>query len=230
MYRIKIVCCALMAIFALGAVASTSASAAELPEFTVVTNGTLSAGEVELTNRTSSMNYKCKSWQGTFTGMTNTTGTFTLDFLECTARIAGITMACKSLGDAFNNPAKPKTGTILSGGSYAMSQVAPHRFMNLTVNQLHIECSNEALTATALLLENGVLLADFTPIGTKTKEFKMEINAKEGKQEFTEWENDSGESVKAALDDSLDGGKEEAIAMNSEPVALTMEKETELAK
>lgn len=215
--------------FVITAMAATPAYAVELPEFTLKTNGKTTGGAVTINNHLGVV-YTCTSWAGTTTSTGGAGGNYSLTFSECTATILTVKMACRSLGDAYDNENAPKHGTILSSGQYFLvpgGAQTPPVSMLLLGNQLHIECTNETKTIAHLLAERGWVLATFSPRNAKTKEFKLAFKGKEGKQELTEWENDKGEVTKIGLESSLDGGSFEADDEIAE-VTLSTEKETEV--
>ena len=235
MHRVKVVCLALMAVFALGVVAAASASAAELPEFKTETKGTLSGGSGELTSKAGAI--KCEKLTGTFEPLSTkskTLGTYTLNFTTC--KEPKLTLACKSLGDPYNSASKPENGTILTGGEWHLvpgPKQVPTALILLLVKELHVECSNAGLTITVLFLIKGDVLGLITPLGTKTKEFKVEVKttkAEGTEQEEKTFENDSGTVVSAKLESSLDSGTIEPAGENSSAATLTMETETEIEK
>jgi len=232
MHRVKVVCLALMAVFALGVVAAASASAAELPEFKTETKGTLTGGAGELTSPGGVI--KCEKLSGTFEPLSSkskTLGTYTLSFSECTEK--KFTLACRSLGDKFNSETAPANGTILTGGEWHLvpgPKQSPTALMLLLVTELHVECSSKTLSTQFLFLIKGDVLGKISPLGSKTKEFEVNVLATENKQELTKFENDSGTEVEAGLKVSIDGAAAETAGENSPKAKLTMEKETEIEK
>jgi len=230
--HVKAAFLALLAIFALGAVASASASASELPEFRTATNGTTSGGEDEFVTKAG--NVKCAKETGEIKEEDKTKGTYTFTFSEC--REPKLKLGCRSLGDDFNDETKPELGTILLGGTWTVlagPRQTPSAELLLELTEVHVECSNATLSVTLLFLLKGDAIGLITPEDSEAKEFKVEVEttkAEGTEQKEKTYENDSGTIVEAKLEDSIDGGATEAAGDDSSAVTLKMEKDTEIEK
>ena len=231
MNRLKILLLALLTVCVVG-VAMTSSASAEvtLPEFMTETSGSATAGEGELTSSTGTV-IKCTDLAARLSFTSRRLGLFTFDFLTCTARVLGQTLGCKSLGDTYKNNARPNEGgTILVGGEWHL--LRPFYLIWLLLKEVHIECSNEKLTITALILVRGNVLGTLKAKAGSKKEFEIAVKTTERggtKQEVTEYENDEGAKVKAGgLESSVNGGAFSASGENSPVALLTTEANTEL--
>ena len=229
MNRIKILILALLTVCAVG-VAMTSSASAEvtLPEFMTETSGTATAGAGELNGAAI---IKCKTLAAALSFLSHRLGDFTFDFNLCTARVLGQTLGCKSLGDRYDNNARPNEGgTILVGGEWHL--LRPFYLIWFLVKELHLECSNEKLTITALILIRGNVLGLIKAKSGSKKEFLVEVETTKAEgtiQKVTEYENDEGAKVKAGgLEASVNGGTFSAAGELSSVATLTTEKETEL--
>jgi len=167
-----------------------------LPEFSVQTNFKGTSGKGELKSKET---ISCSSDTSSTSMEANKhLGTYAITFSGCTA-LAGI-VKCQSLGDA--------AGTILTDGSWhlvleTLGGVDKHLILFL-LKHLHIEC------ATVLVLVLGTLLGELKPLGVKTKNFEIKIEAPNSKQEFTSYENEGGTLVAAGLRVATNEGTEEA--------------------
>jgi hypothetical protein len=234
MHRLKVVCLALVAVFAVGAVVASSAFAeARLPEFTRGGKSTVTVGEGEFTSSVAAI--KCRTMSGSLETESGTRrlGPFTFDFKTCTATVLGERLGCKSLGDTYINAARPtEGGTILVNGSWHLvpgRRQTPAALVLLLVKEVHLECSNERLTITALVLVRGSVLGAISPLARSTKKFtiNVETTAKGGTtQKTTEFENDREEAVTARLESSTDSATAfEATGVNSSAITLEGEEQ-----
>ena len=141
-------------------------------------------------------------------------------------------LGCKSLGDTYKNTAKPNEGgTLLMSGTWHLvrgDKGVPPELMLFSLKELHIECSNEKLTLTILTLMKGSVLGKITTKKGTKNEFEVEVRAERAKQEFTEYENDAGTLVKAALEASMNGEPLFAVGENSSTATLKTTLDTEL--
>lgn len=196
MQRLKALWLALIAAFAVSAIASASAWA--LPEFlgTLPTTFTGTSGAGELVSGGLSIKCKKDTSSGTFENSKH--GTFSVDFKECTGPL---NEACNSLGDA--------SGIILVTGNAlsAFDSLSPlgAALILLVEPEVHIICHS---IKEELILVKGAVLALVLPINVKTKKFELLVEVEAGKQKETEYWNDSGVKVKLAdpLLSSLNGG------------------------
>lgn len=195
MRQLKIFAVMLMAVFTLGAVAVSSASAAmALPELTNTNNGTISGG-VGKFRGAATITCNKVSGSGT-TAASLKLGTYTLDFKECEA----FKEECHSLGAT--------AGLIATGGEWhlVLDTLAgtDFRLIWFLVKNLHIECK----FLSSLVVVEGNVLCEIKEL----KEGEFEINCdteEEGKkQHFREFENTAGEKVTTGigLESSLDEG------------------------
>jgi hypothetical protein len=210
-HRVKLLGLTLIAVFALGATASTLALASELPVFSVETKftGTSGAGKFGV----SEGEVKCKSATSSGTPSSTDAGTFTTDFKECSL----ISSQCHSLGDA--------SGIILAGGEYRLVALkSEEEGIWFLLKELHIECAS---LSTLILLTGGVL-GSITPTLSKTTKFEVKVDASGGKQEITEFEDGSGRKTGVWLDGSIDGGTIKSATEESAENKITTSSETEV--
>jgi hypothetical protein len=201
MHRLKILVVASMAVFALAALVSASASAAMvLPEFTTKTGWTGTSGAGKLTTA-SGNEIKCGAGTNSGTAENNKEGQFSITFTKCKSEkpIAGV--SCNSKGDAAE--------TILTGGTWhlvltTISGVDKHLEW-LLVKPLTVECSITSFAIT------GNLLGEVTPANTSTKSYALKVAVPVAKeQEFTTFENNNGEAVTASLKSGSEAAYEES--------------------
>ena len=154
MNRIKILILALLTVCSVGVAMTSSASAeVSLPEFMTETSGTATAGEGELVS-SSGTAFKCRGFAAALSFLSHRLGDFTFDFHLCTSKVLGVTLGCKSLGDRYDNSARPNEGgTILENGTWHL--VRPFYLIWFLIKEVHLECSNEKLTITSLNLNAG---------------------------------------------------------------------------
>ena len=108
----------------------------------------------------------------------------------------------------------------------------PFYLIWLLLKEVHLECSNEKLTITALILIRGNVLGLIKAKSGSKKEFLVEVETTEPtgtKQRVTEYENDEGAKVKAGgLESSTNGGAFAAAGENSSVATLVTNENTEL--
>jgi hypothetical protein len=211
MRHLRVLGLALLALFAVGAVASASASAA-LPQ--VLVGGVASAATFK---GTSEPVPKLETLKGTFVeceksastteiGANGESGTFHVTFSgKCHAVRSGVSAECTGLGDTTK-------GTILALGTVKFVYdklgtelgVAAH----LTLEPVHFEC--EAFGVKELVKVSGDLLCLITPINTLTA--KSAILCKQTKGDSTElkyWETSEGtEKITSLLTATAEGTAE----------------------
>src|SRR4029077_10747630 len=211
MQRLKASGLVLMAVFSISALASTSAWAVELPEFTVETNakGVDGAYQFNLAGGT----YKCTNSTYAYTVVNHQLGTFVLDLFGCKREGT----ACNSLDD----PAE----TILWPGDYHTVQLGTARLIRWKYNEIHVECG-----AGTLVLQRGTLLSTISPVNKKTTKFTDGIKTKEGKQECTAYEDDACEKIGVELLGSVNAKSFEQATVEHSENTMTTEKETEIVK
>ncbi len=185
--------------------------AAVLPQFTVETKFTGTSGKGKLT--LSGSEIKCEEGTSEGSPTSKLLGKFTIDFKKCT--IGG--KECHSEGDA--------EGIELVAGEYHLVRLGLGLAgMWLLVNPVKIVCK---FLSTKIELKGNVL-GGITPINTKAAKFEIAINAMEGKQAFTQFENDELLTENAKLEGSVNGGAFKEATEESAENKITTEKETEI--
>jgi hypothetical protein len=76
----------------------------------------------------------------------------------------------------------------------------------------------------------GATLAEITPILTKTTKYELKVAGSKGKQNFTQYEDDSGTKVTVELKTSIDEGTAVSASESILEDKLTAEEETTLEK
>jgi hypothetical protein len=190
--RIRIVGLALVAMFAIGAVVATAASAA-LPEQTPTTGtftGTSSASTFETK---SGEKVACKegSVSGESTGAKTSKSTIT--FKGCEA----FGLKCNSSGAASGTIVLNVTGLLV----YTSETEKKVGLINTLTAELTIKC-----TAFQTLKVKGSTLCPITPVNTKTKAFSVVCKETKGVQEPTEYFNEKKEKVKAPITETKGEG------------------------
>jgi hypothetical protein len=208
---------ALVAVLALGVVASASASAA-LPEivpgagvkFPIAVEGaSRNVAKVHLSQRNGSEPARCEGvkFKGDITGAKAVS--LTTEMTYCTQDEP--TRKCSTAGAAAGHVVLAGTGTLayINKASKVVGIV-------LTLPETEVECGGYAM------LVKGSVIIPITPINTKTSELSMVIKESEiGKQEYTTYENEKGEVTTAYLRANLDDGWEVIGFSVAEPVKLT---------
>ena len=191
--------------------ASASAEVVGLPEFSVETKftGTIGSSKLGL----SGAEITCTSGTEEGSPGSKQDGTLAIDYKGC--KLSGT--PCHSLGDTGEQ--------ILVSGSYAIVRLkSKSAGIVISVGEVHVEC--ESLKT--LVVVRGEVLGSITPFNTKTTKYQVTVKAKEGKQEFTEYENSSGAKEKASLEGSVNGGAFKAATDEIKEDGLTTASETEL--
>jgi hypothetical protein len=176
----------LIAALAVGAFNSTYASASmTLPEAITKTSGVGSGGTTVF--KTSGVEIKCERGTESGTALSKKTGTWTKDITGCSDELTDSN--CHSLGDG--------TGVILATGEATLVLTTiggvDHHLTWLLVKEFGLECG------TVFITTKGGALAEVTPVNVATKQFETHLHAPSGRQEFTTFENDSGELVSVTL-------------------------------
>jgi hypothetical protein len=178
----------LAAALAVSAVVAALASATtmELPKFTgtqTTFTGTSGAGSLEVEG---GAKIACTADSATGTVATSRNeGTGSITFTGCKESSSKEGNPCRSLGGTL--------GTITSTGTWnlvlrTISSTDHHYFLfNLPSQGLHIECP---LAAVELFLVTGSALGSIAQKGTAS--FELKVLAVSGKQELSEYENNSG--------------------------------------
>jgi hypothetical protein len=180
-----------------------------LPEFTTKTFWEAGTSGARTLTTTNGDEWKCKA--GTDTGTMEASkklGTIAWTLTGCTSNDPLSGVSCSSSGDA--------TETILTHGTWhlvlnTISGVDKHLIW-LLITPVVINCSIFEFKM------SGNLLGSITPANALTKTYHIEVHVPAaGKQEFTTFENDIGEPVKASLE--LNG--EAAFEESAENVITT---------
>jgi hypothetical protein len=214
MQRLKALGLVSMAVLAVSIAAVATASADELPQFSVETGfeGKFGKSEVILTGAAIS------TPKGEFTGTATSKrlGLLTMQFLENT--LGG--KECHSEGDA--------AGVVLVKGEWHLvprpgSTTDP--LYAILIPRYHVNC----LFLNILTLYQGCLLGLIEPAGKDTTAFKLNIKAPEKKQELLKFLNDEGKEVLCNLKAQVGTGAEtEEVAQEIKEISLTTLKLTEI--
>lgn len=191
-----------------------------LPEFLTSTSWTGTSGAGKLTNSGAKTSISCTS--GTSSGSMESSkklGAFAIAFKGCTGEVLGSKVKCESTGDASE--------TVLSTGTWHLVLTivgATHRWeVWFLVQPLAIKC-----TALAKVEVKGNVLGAITPTATKTKHYTITLATASGAQEYTYFENDSGEDVSAQLLSNINGGTFSASTEESKEDKIELSAETEV--
>lgn len=206
--RIRTTFVALLAVFALSAVAASAASAAELEQvppsgkFTVKSE----TGVFE-THAKEKITCKKATGSGEITGVKTDKSKVT--FEECTGPLG---VKCTSSGQSSGNIA-----TEINSELVWLSKASLKAGEKLALaKELSITCSIVKLTV------QGSTLCPVEPVNTKTTTFKLVCKQTAGKQEFTEYETESGEKIKAiTLTKKGSGSFEESGLQATETLTFT---------
>lgn len=222
--RLKILGLLVMAVMTVTAAITAASASAEvtLPQFSVAAAALGSGGKSTLTT--------VGGKTVTSTNLTVTTspentrlGTFTIDFFGVTD--PGITgSTCNSLGDLSNK------GLVLVHGTYHVVEVTlTHLFLLLLLLPVHYFCLVSGVSV--LLLDTGDILLLIEPVGKKvktTEHFTLTVKQSGGKQEFKEYETDSGGKATTLLLTAEGTGSGEESGQETENGQLTPTVEGEL--
>jgi hypothetical protein len=235
MQRLKILVLAAMAVFALAAIVSATASAA-LPLFLtaagtqpllLISGLSTIVSQLQELGQAASEQIECPEVHYTFHQEANTDlGTFHFDFLKCHAAVGGIEAKCTGLGEAT-------AGEILVLGTYhavfdSLTTLGAADLM--LVNEVHFACS------IILVKVKGELLCLISVPGGKGSKVKLDCKKTAGgdPEESTYW-NNAGTEVKipngllasrsdGTFKDSSEGASGEGTVTNdagtAEPVEL----------
>jgi hypothetical protein len=178
---------ALVAVFALGALGSASASAA-LPEFVPGTGeklpatleGSLSSAESSFKNETGVRAFGCTGakFKGEVTGAK--AASLTLELEGCRTEASS---TCHSAGAA--------EGHVVVSGAAALdyiSKATKRVGLVLKLNEVEVSCGGVEYA-----LIRGSVVVPVTPINTKTSKVDLVIKTVSGKQEVSSYENEKGE-------------------------------------
>jgi hypothetical protein len=175
MQRLKMVGMALVALLAITAIASATASAA-LPEFSPATNsGTSKGGKAKFEQVKGLAAVECEKSTGTQKITGPKVGSFTEKFEGCKAPLSG---KCTGLGDTT-------AGTITTGGAFDLRyiKISPVDVGVLfLINETHFECEK----LIELVSVKGCVVGLITPANSKTKVFTVQLKQTKGVNEFTE--------------------------------------------
>jgi hypothetical protein len=216
----------LVAVFAVSAVVAALASATtmELPKWTgtdTTFTGSSGKGSLEIEGA-AAIACTADSATGAVAASRNE-GTGTITFTGCKESSAPNGNECRSLGGTL--------GTISSTGTWnlvlrTISGTDHHYFDFVLPSQgLHIECP---LAPVELFLITGSALGSLVQAGANN--FTIKVSSVSGKQEISEYENNSGTLVKDSLSVTEEGGsKAKSAAENDEgllefPLATSIEK------
>ncbi|HEY1833080.1 MAG TPA: hypothetical protein VGG08_01480 [Solirubrobacteraceae bacterium] len=209
-----VLACAALSIVLSVAVASP-ASAAVLPEFTVETNLTATFG----TSKLNTSGAEIKSTEGVFNDS------------EVESKKLGkglIWFKLSSLGGKECHSTSPSDteGNILVPVIWHLvhPKGSTIYLILFLVKATTISC--KFLATKVEVLEGSTILGRITGTG-KTTSFKLEVNVPEGKQEFTSYENDAGETISTELKLKVDGVSAKGT-QEDQAATITTEKATEL--
>ena len=196
----------------LTAVSAATASAVELPEFTVESASTSTSGKSTLSIGNTKIS--CAGSAGSSSPLSKKLSKFSFSLTTC--KLGG--EQCHSLGDA--------AGTILVTGEYHLVRgtKAEEALLWILFVSVHFEC----LFAETLITLRGNLLGALTPINLRSRIFHLVKSLFEGKQAITRFTNNEGAEVEAKLEGSLNGGEFKSATEQSEANSFTTEKETEI--
>jgi hypothetical protein len=215
MQRRKIAGMALLAMFALFAIASASASAANPTvtllsgeTFPVTFEGTSGKGTLETVKKTT---VKCSAGTSKGTILENKTGETTIIFTGCES--SGF--KCETTGAGSGEIITSGT-TLLVFDSLTTLGVA----QLLTVKETVFEC-----TSLVKIKVKGSLLLLITPINTETTKFELIVKQTAGKpSDKAYWNNSTGKEEAPLLLSSINGGAFEESADESAENKITTNK------
>jgi hypothetical protein len=194
MQRTKVLVLACLAILAVTAVASASASAA-LPEFVPgegnsfpvtlehPSNGTL-ASKFETT---ASLKWECQGLKVAGVIASAKGGPLTIELEAC--HQSGTTTKCQSEGYPKGQIAYTGTGSLVYINK-AKGQVG----IVLALNEAHLVCGSLSIKV------RGSLIIPVTPLNILTRVINWKLAEANGKQEYTTYENETGEIRTAHLE------------------------------
>ncbi len=210
--RIKTVVLAVVAVLAISAVAATAASAAELEQLPPSGKFTVKSGASAFeTHSKEKVSCKSDSGSGEITGAKTDKSKVT--FEGCTGPL-GVT--CTSSGAKSGNIETEINSELVwlsKSGLKAGEKLA-------LAKEITISCSFIKLTV------RGATLCPVSPVNTKTTTFTITCSQSGGKQEFTEYENEKGEKIKAITETKKGSSFEESALASTE--TLTFGEEAEI--
>jgi hypothetical protein len=198
MKRVNLLGLALVAVFALMALAATSAFALpeNLPQVKKTWTGKNDGESKPELESLTGTKVRCEKSKGTGEDTSDTTGKFTIDFEECSTP-SFFNAKCNTSGDA--------TGIILSTGTYhyVYDTLSPLGVAVLFLpNETVFECSTFLKTK----VKGSLVCLILEPTSSKlTHLFHCEQS--KGEQLETTWWNDAGTAQTATLLCSLNGGE-----------------------
>jgi hypothetical protein len=159
----------------------------------------------------------CKSSVGEGAATGKRVGTFKMTFKECTSLLGKCTSSGEGAGELLvlgeYHIVRLKSGEV---GVWYVLNGTPAKF----------ECGSDKLEL------KGGFLSKVTPVEVKTVRFEVELKKKSPKAEtITEFENNSGEKVKAeGVKASVNGGAFGGASLESSEDKLTLSQEDEIIK
>jgi hypothetical protein len=198
------------------AVSAPAVAEVNLPELTVET-GLKATGGKAIFEASVVEQITCKSSAGEAVATSKRVGTFKMTFKECTSQLG----KCTSSGEG--------TGELLVLGEYHLVRLKSGEagvWYVLNGTPAKFECGSDKLEL------KGGFLSKVTPVEAKTAKFEVELKKKSAKAEaITEFENNSGEKVKAeGVKASVNGGSFGAASLESSEDHLTFSQEDEIIK
>ncbi|MFI4991498.1 MAG: hypothetical protein ACHQHO_11375 [Solirubrobacterales bacterium] len=204
--RIRTIMFAVVSALALSAIAATAASAAELEQ--LPGKGTFTVkSESGVFETHSKENVSCKtdSGSGEITGAKTDKSKVT--FEGCTGPFG---VKCTSSGAKGGN-----IETEVNSELVWLSKASLKAGEKLTLaKEVTIACSF------IKLIVKGSTLCPVEPVNTKTTAFKIICKQSGGKQEFTEYENEKGEKIKAITETNKSGSFEESALASTETLTF----------
>lgn len=194
--RIRTAVVAFVAMLMLSAVAALAASAAELEQIPAKGKFTVSSssGKFETVGK-SSVSCTKATGSGEVTGAK--TGKSTTTFEGCTGPLG---VKCTSSGATSGNIV-----TEINSELVWLNKSTKTAGQKLALaKEVTINCSLIKLKV------RGATLCPVEPVNTKTKTFTFPCKESAGKQEFREYENESGEKFKAITETNVSGSFEES--------------------
>jgi hypothetical protein len=223
--RVSVLTWCVVIVAAISALVSVGAFAAMvLPVFSGTTTRFIGEGNVALFTLEGGRRHECTRSSDDFSFATGSRngGPGLIDLEECEFEDE----LCRSLGASL--------GSIEATGEWHLvlltkSSVDSHYFLfALSPTGLHVECPGTAL---GLQLLEGGILGSINQKSGSTSEFSLGIKDHEGRsQEFTEYENNAGTSVKVSLTVAFGGGKPHSIFLESESNTLRFGSNTSIEK
>jgi hypothetical protein len=207
---IILMACAGLAVFAV--VSEVASAAMTLPTFSGSATAVMGSGGMTKLTVLGGATIKCSKVTASGTLTTRNEGTGTVTYSECGQGGE----PCNGLADS--------SGTVLATGEFALvlgthAGVDMHYLLFSGASSgLHIECPKAAVK---LLLVTGALVGLIAQMTGSTTKFSLKVTASEAaQQEYSEYENNGGTSVRLSLKTSQEGGKEKISSVNTEENVL----------